>query len=95
MTVVRKGIHVSSFLCSTRQRILFVCLFLMGFYAVATVFQSYNDGQLAYPHCTWTGLAFLSGLPELSRFRISTPFMHSENDVQMVQLKCEKVHALI
>ena len=36
-------------------------LFVFGVYAIATVFQSYNGGQLTLPHCTWTDLAFLSG----------------------------------
>ena len=35
-----------------------VCLFV---YAVATVFQTYNGGQLTYPHVSWAGLALLSG----------------------------------
>ena len=36
-------------------------LFVLGFYAKATVFQSYNGSHLSFLHCSWAGLAFLSG----------------------------------
>ena len=36
------------------------------FVAIATVFQSYNGGQLTLPHCSWARLGVLSGKPVLS-----------------------------
>ena len=62
-------------------------LFVLGFYVIATIFQSYNGGQLSWPYCFWTGLAFLSGEPVLSAHTFTRnwhlPFLNQqqvEND---------------
>ena len=43
----------------TRRKQWKYFVFVLGFYTISTVYQSYNGGQLAWPHRSWTGLAFL------------------------------------
>ena len=52
----RDTYHLKSVAVIKLSAVLCVCL-CWGFYAVSTAFQSYNGGQLTYPHCSWTGFS--------------------------------------